>query len=71
MARLSISIATHVAAARSDGDREMIFASALCGIVEEFVERGQSLHDAAMIADDVIAAARKIVFQLIAHAYQA
>ena len=71
VARLSISIATHAAATRSEQDREAVFATALCAIVEEFVERGHSLHDAAVIGDDVITAARKIVSELIAHAYQA
>jgi hypothetical protein len=71
VARLSISIGAHAAAARKHEDREAIFASALCGLVEEFVERGHSLRDAAILSDDVIAAARKIVSELIAHAYQA
>ena len=71
MARLSISIGTQAAALRRQEHREAMLARALCGIVEEFVERGHSLRDAAMIADDVIAAARKIVSEWIAYAHQA
>jgi hypothetical protein len=67
VARLSISISAHAATVRSQEDREAVFAKALCAIIEEFIERGHSLHDAAVIGDDVIAAARKIVSQLIAH----
>ncbi len=67
VARLSISIGSRAAAVRSTEDREVIFAVARDEIVEELVERGHPLHEAAVISDDVIAGARKIVSVLIAH----
>ncbi len=67
MARLSISIGSRAATVRNAEDREVIFANARDEIVEELVERGHPLHDAASISDDVIAGARKIASVLIAH----
>ena len=67
MARLSISIGSRAAAARSADDREILFANAHCQIFEELVERGHPLHEAAIISDDIIAGARKIVSELIAN----
>ena len=66
VARLSISIGSHAATVRSTEDRETIFASARDQIVEELVERGHPLHEAAIISDDIIDGARKIASELIA-----
>ena len=52
---------------RSAEDREVIFAEARDEIVEELVERGHPLHEAAIISDDIIDGARKIAAELIAH----
>jgi len=67
VARLSISIGSHAASVRSAEDREAILANARDKIVEELIERGHPLHEAALISDDVIDGARKIVSELIAH----
>jgi hypothetical protein len=67
VARLSISIGSHAATVRSVDDREVIFASVRDQIVEEMVGRGHSLHEAAIISDDIIDGARKIASELIAH----
>lgn len=67
VARLSISIGSRAAQVRSAEDREVIFANARLQVIEELVERGRSLHEAAIISDDVIAGARKIVSELLAH----
>lgn len=45
----------------------MIFASARDRIVEELVERGHPLHEAAIISDDIIDGARKLASVLNAH----
>ena len=67
MARLTISISARAAAVRGAEEREMIFANAHCDIVKELIERGHPLQEAAIISDDIIAGARKIVAELIAN----
>lgn len=67
VARLSINIGARVARADDDRDREMILMNARGKIVEELIEQGHPVHDAAIIADDIINAARKLVSELVAH----
>jgi len=67
VARLSISIGSRAATLRSAEDREAIFAGACDEIVQELVERGYPLHEAATISDDIIDGARKLASELIAH----
>ena len=67
MARLTISIGARAAAVRGIDDREAIFANAHCQILEDLVERGHYLREAAAISDDIIAGARKIVAESIAN----
>lgn len=71
MARLSISIGAHAARTRVERDREMVFADARGEIVEGLVQQGHPLHDAAVIADDIIDAARKLAAELEANAHHA
>ena len=67
VARLSISIAARVAKANDDRDREMLLVNALGKIMEELIEQGHPVHDAAIIADDIINGARKLASKLVAH----
>jgi hypothetical protein len=67
VARLSISIGTHAAAALSDQDRRSILETARDEVVEDLVGRGHSLDEAALIADDIIGAAHKLVSALRQH----
>ena len=67
VARLSISIGSQAAAARRTEDREAIFVSARDEVVGELVERGHPLHEATIIADDIIDDARILVSELDAH----
>jgi hypothetical protein len=67
VARLSISIGSKAAAVRSTEDREAIFVTARDEIVEELVERGHPLPEAAIIADDIIDGARILASELDAH----
>jgi hypothetical protein len=70
VARLSVSIGGRTAAALTTSDRELILADAHDEIVGDLVGRGHALHEAAMIADDIIDGARKLAAELIAHGYK-
>ena len=69
MVRLSISIGTRAARARNEGDREMVLGIARGQIVKDLVEQNYPIHDAAIIADDIVGAARKLAFELDAHVH--
>jgi len=68
VARLSISIATQAAAAPSALDRQAIFETAREDVIEDFVARGHPLHEAALIADDIIDGALRLASALAARA---
>ena len=68
MARLSIGIGAQATAAQDDQDRRAIFAAARDDVIEELLERGHPLHEAAAIADDIIDGARRLASKLMAHA---
>ena len=70
VARLSISIATHVAAAQNAQDRRVILDRARDEVTEDLVARGHPLHEAALIADDVIEGAHRLASVLMTHARQ-
>ncbi len=69
IARLSISIGAKAASTRDEQDREMVFARACTKIFEELVAQGHTLHDAAIIADDIVGAARKLASELDAYSH--
>jgi siderophore synthetase component len=70
VARLSISIGTQAASAQNAQDRQVILRTARDDVMEDLVSRGHPLHEAALIADDIIGGARRLASELIAHAYQ-
>ena len=67
---LSISIGTHAATAPSAQDRQMILETAREHVIEDLVERGHPLHEAALIADDIIEGAHRLASALAAHTSQ-
>jgi hypothetical protein len=69
IARLSISIGTYAARARDARDRALLLANAREEVIEELVERGYPLHEAAIIADDIIDGADKLVSELNEHVH--
>ena len=70
MEGLSISIGTHAATAPSAQDRQMILETAREHVIEDLVERGHPLHEAALIADDIIEGAHRLASALAAHTSQ-
>jgi len=70
VARLSISIGTHAAAAPGIQDRQVILETARGEVIEGLVERGHALHEAALIADDIIDAAHRLASALAARTSQ-
>jgi hypothetical protein len=68
VARLSISIGTHAAAALSEAHRRSILEAAHAEVVDDLIGRGHSLHEAALIADDIIGGAHKLASALAARA---
>jgi hypothetical protein len=67
VARLSIHIGARAAGASNEGDREKVLVMARGEIVKDLVEQNYPVHDAAIIADDIIGAARKLASELDAH----
>lgn len=64
--KLSINIGARVSTIANPQEREMVLGSALIEVLEGFLRCGQSIEDAALMADDVIAAARLIAARLTA-----
>jgi len=67
VARLSISIGTRAARVSNERDREMVLVIARGEIVSDLVRQNYSVHDATIIADDIVGAARKLASELDAH----
>lgn len=67
VARLSISIGAQAAAAPSMQDRQVILESARGDVIEDLVERGHPLHEAALIANDIIDGAQRLASVLAQH----
>ena len=70
VARLSISIGAHAARVGDERDREMVLTDARNEIMQGLFEQGHTLHDAALIADDIVDAARKLAAELTAGPYR-
>jgi hypothetical protein len=70
VARLSISIGAQAAAAPIIQDRQMILETARVEVIEDLVERGHPLHEAALIADDIIEGARRLASALAARPWR-
>lgn len=68
VARLSISIGAQAAAAPSTQDRQVILETARGKVMNDLVERGHPLHEAALIANDIIDGARRLASALVKHA---
>ena len=64
ISRLSINIGVRISTIANPQERETILGGALIEVLEDFLQSGQPIEEAAPMADDVIAAARLIAARL-------